>query len=125
MSIRIPVPVGHLTWHMTATEVWEAQRNALFYRPEAWDQDGFIHCTDDPAELLAVGNRYYQDDARTWIAVHIKCDQVSAPMVYEDAGQLFPHIYGLLPVAAATERVEMVRDELGSFVAYGKVEPAP
>ncbi|MBX3070065.1 MAG: DUF952 domain-containing protein [Thermomicrobiales bacterium] len=122
MTHRIPVPPEHQTWHMTAVDVWEAQKGSAVYRPEAWAEDGFIHCTDDLEELLAVGNRYYRDDPRPWLAVHIDCDRISDPVVYEDAARLFPHIYGDLPLQAVTGTIGLVRDQRGSFVAVGARE---
>jgi uncharacterized protein (DUF952 family) len=35
-----------ITYHLVATDVWESQRGEDIYVPEAFDQDGFVHCTD-------------------------------------------------------------------------------
>jgi uncharacterized protein (DUF952 family) len=107
---------------MTPVDVWEAQKGNAVYRPEAWKADGFIHCTDALDELLAVGNRYYLDDPRSWLAVHIDCDRINDPVVYEDAARLFPHIYGDLPLQAVTGTIGLVRNRRGSFVAVGARE---
>jgi len=104
---------------MTPIVVWDSQKEKAVYLPEAWDQDGFIHCTDDLDELLAVGNRYYLDDTRSWLAVHIDCDRLHVPVVYEDAGHRFPHIYGELPLDSVIETMPLIRDALGTFVAFG------
>lgn len=115
----MPVPPGHRTWHMAPVEVWEAQKALPLYCPESWEQDLFIHCTDDPAELLAVGNRYYASDVRPWLALRIECDRIVDPVIYEDSMQMFPHIYGHLPVTAVVDVVTLKRDELGRFVGIG------
>lgn len=117
---RRPVPPAHKTWHMTPTTAWRAQQQAHHYVPEAWPEDGFIHCTDEPDELLAVGNRYYCGDERSWLALQIDCEKIDAPVVYEDEAGQFPHIYGPLPVAAVDAVVELERDNRGRFVAFGR-----
>ncbi len=100
---------------MTPVEIWEAQRESVHYRPEAFDAEGFIHCTDNIDELVAVGNRYYQEDPRNWIAVEIDCDGVAASKVYEDALRKFPHIYGPLETAAIRRVANLERSEDGTF----------
>lgn len=114
-----PVPPGHCTWHMAPVEVWEAQKALPLYSPEAWDQDRFVHCTDDAVELLAVANRYYISDGRPWLALRIECDRIEDPVIYEDPLQLFPHIYGRLPVAAVVDVVTLIRDHQGRFIGIG------
>ena len=105
---------------MTPAAVWRAQRAAATYLPESYDADGFIHCTDSIEELIAVGNRYYQADVRPFVALAIDCDRVVDTIVYEDSNQLFPHIYGALPLAAVVEVRALLRDESGRFVSPGK-----
>jgi NADPH:quinone reductase-like Zn-dependent oxidoreductase len=60
---------GHRFLHLTPAAVWESQAAADHYTPEAYLSDGFIHFTIGEKELLAVGNRYYADDRREYVAV--------------------------------------------------------
>jgi uncharacterized protein len=111
------VPSGHRTLHLTPLEVWRAQQFLESYQPEAFEVDGFIHCTDDMDELMSVGNRFYGSDLRKYVALTINCDRVSVPVIYEDIDQKFPHIYGPLDIRAI-ERVRPVqRDSEGRFLA--------
>jgi uncharacterized protein (DUF952 family) len=107
---------GHFTLHLTPVEVWEAQAGQRYYIPEPFEREGFIHCTDSPDELIAVGNRYCRDDARSYLALRIDCERVSAPIVYEDPGRRFPHIYGPLERDAVRELAPVRREPSGEFV---------
>jgi len=108
----------HRTLHLTSLEVWKHQAQQADYRPEGFDSDGFIHCTDDLDELLSVGNRYYQSDSREYVALTINCDLLTVPVRYEDPDHKFPHIYGALNVSAV-ERVQRVhRTARGFFVGF-------
>jgi uncharacterized protein (DUF952 family) len=111
------VASGHRTLHLTPAEVWRGQQDQPAYRPEAFEADGFIHCTDDALELLKVGNRYYRDDPRPYVALTVNCDLLTAPVIYEDPARMYPHIYGPLD-RKAVELVQAVRrDQEGMFVA--------
>ena len=107
---------GHRTLHLIPAEVWNRQRHLTVYVPEAFESDGFIHCTDDADELMNVGNRYYKGDTRDYVALTIACDVVQPPVIYEDQARMFPHIYGPLNVNAV-ERVQGVnRNTSGEFL---------
>ena len=106
---------GHVTFHLAPAEHWAAQQSNALYLPERFDEDGFIHCTDSIDEVIAVGNRYYQADARPYLLLDIDCSAVSAPIVYEDGGQIFPHIYGALETNAVRNVREVEREPDGRF----------
>ena len=110
---------GHRTFHLVPVEVWEAQAEEPEYLPEASQYDRFIHCTDSIEELLAVGNRYYLDDLRSYITLEIDCGQVKAPILYEDDAGRFPHIYGALNRAAVVGIRTVTRSGDGLFIAVG------
>ena len=78
------------TFHLTPEPVWASQRDSATYLPEAFDADGFIHCTDGVENVIAVGNRYYTGETREVICLVVDLDQVSAEVKYEDPGHIFP-----------------------------------
>lgn len=104
-----------ITYHLTPAEVWEAQAGADAYTPEAFAADGFIHCTDGEANLLAVANAFYQGDRRPHVVLAIDVARVTAPIRYEDPERLYPHIHGLLnrDAVVAVRRISRLAD--GSF----------
>lgn len=111
---------SHITYHLTPREHWEAQAANSSYLPERFEDDGFIHCTDSIEEVIAVGNRYYQTDARHYLLLEIDCGSVTAPIVYEDPGKIFPHIYGPLEVEAVREVHRVAREVGGRFLSVDR-----
>jgi uncharacterized protein (DUF952 family) len=121
---RTAVPLakaGHTTYHLTPSEHWETQSPVATYEPERFTDEGFIHCTDSIEEVVAVGNRYYQDDKRPYLLLEIGCGAVAAPIVYEDAARIFPHVYGPLEVCAVRRVLEVNRDNGGRFLSIDGV----
>lgn len=108
------------TFHLVPRDVWEVAKGQSTYRPEAFESEGFIHCTDRADELLAVGNRYYQFDPRPYLALVIRRERLTSPVVYEDPGRVFPHIYGPLNVDAVDEILDVRRDNEGRFIGLGE-----
>ncbi len=106
---------GGRTYHLAPEPVWEAQRDGGMYRPETYAEDGFIHCTDGEVNLLAVANLFYQADKRPHVVLVIDPTRIEAPVRYEDAKRIYPHIYGHLNVDAVVEVRRAVRLADGSF----------
>lgn len=110
---------GHITYHLAPREYWEAHAANSSYVPERFGDEGFIHCTDTIEEVIAVGNRYYLEDARPYLLLAVDCTLVTAPIVYEDPGKTFPHVYGPLEVEAVREVHAVTRDAAGRFLSVG------
>ena len=111
----------HTTYHLTPSEHWETQSSGTTYVPERFADEGFIHCTDTIEEVVAVGNRYYQADKRQYLLLEIDCGAVTAPTVYEDETQIFPHVYGPLEVSAVQRVLGVNRDTEGRFLSIDGV----
>jgi uncharacterized protein (DUF952 family) len=109
-----------VTYHLIPDEVWSRHRDSVEYLPEAFDQDGFIHCTNGLQELVAVGNRYYTADPRPYRALVLKVGKISSPVRYDDPEEKFPHIYGPLNTNAVVGILNAKRDESGSFLSFSR-----
>lgn len=107
------------TFHLTTVDVWAAQEKLRRYRPQQFDDDGFIHCTDGEENLVAVGNRYYRNDPRSFLALEIDLSRVISPACYEDVGRVYPHIYGPLEVSSVISVRRVARADDGTFLAVG------
>jgi uncharacterized protein (DUF952 family) len=114
----------HVTLHLTPVDVWNGQRDRAEYLPEAFAAEGFIHCTDGEALVVEVGNRYYTKDPRTFCLLSIDVARVLARTIYEDAAQVYPHIYGPLNVDAVIDVRAVIRASDGAFLAIGDSQPA-
>ena len=114
-----------VTLHLTPLPVWDAQRDSAAYRPEPFEREGFIHCTDGEDRALDVGNRYYTGDPRPYCVLEIDRVALTAPVAYEDPEQVYPHIYGPLNTDAVRSVRHVERDGAGRFVRFGAEVSAP
>jgi glutathione S-transferase len=75
------------------------------------DEVGFIHCSTT-AQLLGTADRFYGDLDQLVVLV-IDPTRVPSPILWEPpapgAEELFPHIYGPLPVAAVRDAILWTR----------------
>lgn len=105
-----------IIFHIAEREAWsEAQANES-YRPEMFTVEGFIHCST-PAQVLRVANTHFRGRPDL-LLLSIDTERVRAEILYEnlEGGQdLFPHIYGELPIDAVVRVVEFRPDADGSF----------
>ena len=122
MSDGLP-RTGRMTFHLTPEPVWLEQRLLGEYRPEGFDEEGFVHCTDGEELVLEVANRYYRDDPRPFLLLEVDLDRVSAPAVYEDDERHYPHIYGPIECDAVWRVRRVERTANGDFTAIGAAEP--
>ena len=104
--------------HLAVAEVWRAQEESGGYRPEAFVNDGFIHCTIGEDHLLTVANAFYADDRREQVVLEIDPSRLIAPVRFEDSGRIFPHLYGPLNGDAVVSVRRVRRAPDGSFVGF-------
>lgn len=95
-------------YHLALAEEWRSARRAGIYarstRGLTLEQVGFIHASQAP-QLQATWRRFYADAGEV-VLLHIDPDQLAlagVPVRLEpvpESGELFPHLYGPLPLAA-------------------------
>lgn len=105
------------TFHMVPAEVWATRDAAASYLPAAYPQDGFVHCTDGDAGMVATANRFYRDDPRPFVVLTVDLDATGSPWRFDDEAKRYPHVYGPIDPAAVLEVRTMVRDADGTFTA--------
>ena len=128
LSMKKDVPLRYTTvsesraagvaYHLVPGEVWEHQKDAAEYLPEAFENDGFIHCTNGLDELLAVANRYYLADSRPYRVLILKVELINSMVRYDDPEEIFPHIYGPLNTSAVVGTLDAKRSEDGRFISF-------
>lgn len=97
-------------FHLAEGHRWESSlasgRYTASTRGLELDEVGFIHlCT--AAQLAGVAARFYRG-VDGLLLLHIDPERCGAPIVFEpvgDSDELFPHLYGPLPVGAVV-RIE-------------------
>ncbi len=105
------------TLHLTPQERAESFEGGEPYMPESFETEGFIHCTDGVANVVDVANRYYRADARTFVVFVLDRSAVTSPILYEDSGHIYPHIYGPLNADAIVAVLPVLRASDGTFVS--------
>lgn len=88
------------------------------YQPLSLRRDGFIHCTRQRDEVLAVAARFFADCDRL-IVWCIDEQRVTSPIADEPGADrpsvMFPHIYGPLNMDAVVGRAALVRNADGHW----------
>jgi hypothetical protein len=120
MGASHPKPTLHLLPAARWAE-WRADPDpAAPYTPAGFDVEGFVHCTDGDAEMLAVANRFYAGAPGAFVVLDLDLACVGAPWRYDDRDELYPHVYGPLRRDAVRRVRHLVRDASGRFVGYGE-----
>ena len=99
------------TYHIVPRVFWEAQDESVDYRPEPMQagREAFIHCTDGANNLADTANRHYHNVQGDFVALILDLSKVKAPIKYEDANRIYPHIYGPLNRDAIVKVVSVAR----------------
>lgn len=108
-----------ITYHLVPADVWAEQKSAAEYLPEAYPQDGFIHCTNGLDELVKVANLFYTADPRTFLTLILDTGKFTSDVRYDDPNETYPHIYGPLNTDAVVGELVVSRDADGTFLAIG------
>lgn len=108
-----------IAYHLAPLEVWNHQKVAGTYVPEAYEQDGFIHATNGLETLLWVANQFYTSDTRPHTVLVLDAARLTSPMRYDDPNEEFPHIYGPLNADAVIGELSVERGENGGFLGFG------
>lgn len=103
-----------MAYHLVPAAIWDAARDDESFRVASLDDEGFVHLTHGMADLVDVGNRYYREDPRPYVALAIALRWLTSPWRY-DGDERFPHVYGPLDRAAITEVRPIPRDDDGTF----------
>jgi uncharacterized protein (DUF952 family) len=110
------------TLHLVPEQDWRAHDPATPWRPAAYDADGFVHCTDGDAAMIATANRFYAADPRRFLVLTVDLDATGSPWRFDDDRGIYPHVYGAIALASVITVRPAERDADGRFVAWGPPE---
>ncbi len=103
-------------YHITEEITWKSALLEGVYVPTAFISDGFIHCSTKK-QVIKVANTFYKD-ANDLVLLKIDPEEIDAPLVYENLegkSELFPHLYGKLPLRAVIQVLPLARNRKGVF----------
>lgn len=105
--------------HLCAADEWTVASSDAEYRPESFDDIGFIHLST-PEQVHLPANRLFS--GRTdLVLLYLTPELLRAPVRWEPGvagdpeAMLFPHLYGPMPVAAVTRITRYLPGQDGVF----------
>jgi uncharacterized protein (DUF952 family) len=106
-------------FHITEPDTWSHATATGLYtgstRGASLDEVGFVHCSF-AEQVDRVAGYVYGDEAATLLLLEIETDGVPAEVRVENlegGEELFPHVYGPIPVQAVVAVRRMVRSSRG------------
>jgi uncharacterized protein (DUF952 family) len=86
--------------HITTPAEWEAARATGQVSPPSLEAEGFVHCSTR-AQLAGTLARHFRGAGSLRVLV-LDPDRLGAELRWEESrpGEVFPHLYGPLPVDA-------------------------
>lgn len=127
-------------YHLVPAGYFQAQSLDQPYKPQTFDEEGFIHCTSGTDKLIEIANTYFDALPEDLLVLEIDPQRLTVPLKYEppihptgqdpmlpkhrplsqeqtppDSEILFPHIYGLLNREAIIDNFSLQRDETGRW----------
>ena len=88
-------------FHLASQADWEAAQSKGDYRVPSLEKEGFIHCSD--ADQIPRIGRSHFSGRKDVLLLEIDPAKAGARVIYEDlyeGHELFPHLYGPLPLSA-------------------------
>jgi uncharacterized protein (DUF952 family) len=104
-------------FHIVSVAAWPAAEASGSYRPESLATEGFIHFSN-AGQVAATANRYYREvDGLQVLEVDpALLGAELRPETSPSTGELFPHLYGPLPIGAVVAIHPLPRDPAGDYV---------
>ncbi len=108
----------HPTFHLIPSETWTQRDPTAPIVSPSLASEGFIHCTDGSAAMVATADRHYRTDPRDFIVLTLDLDATGSPWRFDDPDRQYPHIYGPIDPAAVLDAVPIARHEDGTFMDF-------
>ena len=106
-----------MIYHIATRKDWDAAQAAGEYSAESLKAEGFIHCST-AGQVQATANRFFRWQQEL-VLLNIDEKKVVAEIKYENlegGTDLFPHVYGPLPMMAVIRVMVLFPDQDGFFL---------
>ena len=103
-------------YHITSADQWCKAQTTGEYQPTGFAREQFIHCSYRH-QLLTVANRFYRGQNGLVILL-IDSSKIKVGLIEENlegGTELYPHLYGVLPIDAVTKAIAFPCNADGSF----------
>ena len=108
-------------FHITSQRAWEQAQGE--FAADSLATEGFIHCSD-PHQFVHVANQRFRGRSDL-VLLQIDPGLLNATVRYENlegGHELFPHVYGAIPLTAVIDVTRLQPSRDGTF---GVVQPVP
>ena len=105
-----------LIFHITSAADWEQAKTGGAYAADSLSSEGFIHCSDRH-QVIQVANRLFRG-RRDLLLLTVDRDRLTPDVRYENfegGTELYPHVYGAIPLDAIVEVVMLEPDDDGAY----------
>lgn len=112
-------------FHITSRHEIEAAQQVGYYQPQAFPQEGFIHCSYK-SQVVSVANRLFRH-REDLVLLAIEPSRLNCQVIDENlegGTELFPHIYGSLPLTAICSIHEFPCNAHGWFQLPSAIAPS-
>lgn len=113
---------GEMAFHLSPWLLWQEARTGPALVPEGFAAEGFVHLTLGLDRLLVPANAYYREDPRPHVALTVDLAALTDEVRFDAEPEVYPHLYGPLPIAAVREVRPARRDPDGTFTGWGPPE---
>ena len=109
-----------IIYHLITQGDWETTQSttpsSTQYRAASLAEEGFIHCSASPEQMLRVAGRLYAGRA-DMLSLEVDTELLSSEVVSEPSrsGEIYPHIYGPLDTAAVVRVWRLALNSDGTF----------
>ncbi|MEO6313987.1 MAG: DUF952 domain-containing protein [Chitinophagaceae bacterium] len=98
-----------IIFHVTTATAWQAAQASGTYATPSLQDEGFIHCSADDAQVAGVLQRYFSDK-NDLVKLVIDTDKLKSRFIYEwspSTADTFPHVYGPLNLDAVIDMIKI------------------
>jgi len=106
------------TYHLVPADAWASRDPAAPYAAPSLAGEGFIHCTDGSGAMVDTANRHYRADPRSFLVLTVDLDATGSSWRFDDAGAIYPHVYGTIAPAAILREQLIPRNADGAFLSF-------
>jgi uncharacterized protein (DUF952 family) len=114
--------MSSIVYKIVSADLWQAAENAGRFDGAGIDlADGFIHLST-AQQAKRTAELYFRGQAGL-LLVAVDCDILGDTLKYEPSrdGDLFPHLYGVLPLTAVVWAKPMPLDAEGNHIFPGEL----
>ncbi len=106
------------TFHLVPLETWTGRDPTAPYAAPSLEDEGFIHCTDGEAEMIATANRHHAADPQPFLVLTVDLEATGSPWRFDDPARIYPHVYGPIDPRAILRIAPIIRTADGTFTAF-------